>query len=89
MQYPKGQSQVIYIRKASDIRRPLGPDPTMHYVADEDFETVIRNTIDKSYREPDRVERNAFGNPKIVSLVWYMNKEEFTTKPKPKPKKSK
>ena len=83
MDFPKGQcSPVIYFRKWSDIRPPLGPDPTMHYIDDEDFEIVIANTIKGSYRDPDIVERNAFGNPKIVCLKWFANKEEWTTKPR-------
>ena len=82
MDFPKGQFKVIYIRKWSDIMYPLGPDPTMRYVDDKDFETVIANTIKNSYRNPDIVERNAFGNPKIVCLKWFANKEEWTTKPR-------
>lgn len=82
MRFPEGQYRLIYIRKASDIRYPLGPDPTMHYVADKDFETIIADTFKKSYREPDVVEWNAFGNPKIVCIKWFMNPEEWTTKPR-------
>ena len=79
MDFPKGQcSPVIYIRKRSDIRIPLGPDPTMHYVDDADFEIVIANTIKCSYRDPDIVERS----PTIVCLKWFANKEEWTTNPR-------
>ena len=80
MDCPIGQCQVIYIRKDSDIWYPLGPDPTMHYVADKDFEMVIANTIKNSYRDPDIVEYSK--NGKIACLKWLANKEEWTTKPR-------
>ena len=81
MDFPKGQcSPVIYIRKRSDISQPLGADPTMSYVDDRDFETVIANTIKFSYRDPDIIERSK--NCKIACLRWFANKEEWTTKPR-------
>jgi len=81
MDFPKGQfSPVIYIRKRSDIQYPFGPDPTMSYVDDNDFETVIANTIKFSYRDPDIVEYSK--NRKIACLMWFANKEEWTTKPR-------
>ena len=79
MDFPIGQYQVVYIRKYSDISYPLGPDPTMHYVADNDFEMFIANTIKNSYRDPDIVEHSK--NGKIVCLKWFANEEEWTTKP--------
>ena len=80
MDFPKGQCQIIYICKRPDIHKPLGPDPTMSYVDDEDFETVIANTIKFSYRDPDIIERSE--NGKIACLKWFANKEEWTTKPR-------
>ena len=52
----------------------------MSYVDDEDFETVIANTIKFSYRDPDIIERSE--NGKIACLKWFANKEEWTTKPR-------
>jgi len=84
MDFPKGQCRVIYIRKRSDITYPLGPDPTMSYYDDGDFELIIAQTIKNSYRTPDIVERSK--NGKIACLQWFMNKEEWTTEPGKKDK---
>ena len=64
----------------SDITYPLGPDPTMSYYNDGDFEEAIANTIKFSYRDLDIIERSKDG--KIVCLKWFSNKEEWTTSPR-------
>src|SRR3972149_7664104 len=77
--YPKGQCQVIYIRKKSGISAGLGPDPTMSYVADDEFENAIQQCCEQSYRWPDEIQRPT---PAIARLIWFENPSEWTTQPK-------
>ena len=71
----RGGMRGVYIRAMSDAPPHLGGDPTMCYVQDDLIEEAIVSISMGSSRPPDEIERNCYGNPKIVLLKWFYHPE--------------
>lgn len=79
MKYPKGQSQIVYIRGWRVFPKDGMLDPTMVHCSIDELEARVNTSITKSYRPPDKIERTYTDECVTVRLAWYVNEEEYTT----------